>query len=124
MGSPDIDVDDWRLHSEYSGYSASSPNAVWFWTFVASLPHADQLLLLAFCTGSSAVPVGGFANLQGLNGPQRFRLVAVPLDAATPLPSASTCFNMLKLPMYTSEEQQRRNLLIAIRFGSVGFSMS
>jgi hypothetical protein len=39
------------------------------------------------------------------------------------LPSASTCFNTLKLPTYSSSKAMREKLLISIRSGA-GFEMS
>jgi E3 ubiquitin-protein ligase HUWE1 len=40
------------------------------------------------------------------------------------LPSAHTCFNQLDLPEYTSEDELREKLLIAIREGSEGFGFA
>jgi ubiquitin-protein ligase E3 C len=39
------------------------------------------------------------------------------------LPTASTCFNLLKLPPFTSEDKMRDKLLLAIEAGS-GFELS
>ena len=40
------------------------------------------------------------------------------------IPTASTCFNMLKLTSYSSEKHLKDKLLIAIRHGAEGFSFS
>ena len=51
----------------------------------------------SFSTGCSRLPVGGFA---ALHPPFTVQLSAFPYDAAKTLPTAATCFNMLKLPRY------------------------
>ena len=43
---------------------------------------------------------------------------------STQIPHAATCFNTLKLPDYSNEQQFRNKMLIAIRFGSEGFEFS
>lgn len=40
------------------------------------------------------------------------------------LPTSSTCFNLLKLPAYTSALKLRDQLMVALRFGTHGFSFS
>lgn len=40
------------------------------------------------------------------------------------LPTAHTCFNQLDLPEYTSVEELREKLLLAIRHGAEGFGMN
>jgi E3 ubiquitin-protein ligase HUWE1 len=65
------------------------------------------------------VPIGGFKNLKGLYGPQKYSITRAV--EVTHLPHASTCFNMLKLPEYDSLQTLRKNLLIALNNGSEGF---
>lgn len=40
------------------------------------------------------------------------------------LPTASTCFNLLKLPPFVSEDVMRAKLLFAIEDGGTGFHLS
>lgn len=40
------------------------------------------------------------------------------------VPQAATCFNTLKLTGYSSEQQFRNKMLIAIRYGCEGFEFS
>jgi E3 ubiquitin-protein ligase HUWE1 len=40
------------------------------------------------------------------------------------LPCAHTCFNQLDLPEYTSEDQLREKLLLAMREGAIGFGLA
>ncbi|XP_065890153.1 E3 ubiquitin-protein ligase HACE1-like [Dysidea avara] len=122
-GIPTIDVDDWKDNTEYSPPSIQSSDVVvWFWSLVRSLPEEEKALLLKFATGSPRVPVGGFAHLEGISGLTKFRISFI--SGEDRVPEASTCFNNLKLSQYTSEQQCRDKVLIAIRFGCEGFSFA
>lgn len=55
-----------------------------------------------------------------MNGPQRFQIHRAH-GGSDRLPSAHTCFNQLDLPEYTSREQLKERLLLAIREGHDGF---
>eukprot|EP00288_Rhodomonas_lens_P011950 CAMPEP_0177746564 /NCGR_PEP_ID=MMETSP0484_2-20121128/30930_1 /TAXON_ID=354590 /ORGANISM="Rhodomonas lens, Strain RHODO" /LENGTH=597 /DNA_ID=CAMNT_0019261309 /DNA_START=30 /DNA_END=1820 /DNA_ORIENTATION=+ len=107
-GLPSIDVEAWRAAARYSGQtlagalSAESELAGWFWEFVASRDDTEKALLLKFCTGSTAVPAKGFMHLPGLHSECQFTLSCVgPGDGR--LPTASTCFNLLKIPDYSTK---------------------
>lgn len=121
-GMPDIDVDDWRNNTEYSGYTVSSPTIHWFWRTVRSFDQEYRAKLLQFVTGTSKVPLDGFASLQGSNGVQKFQIHR-DYGANTRLPSAHTCFNQLDLPEYESYEQLRDMLIKAINECSTGFGL-
>ena len=70
--------------------------------------------VLQFATGSSSSPAAGFANLMGFsNRIHRFRLSNASAEPER-LPTASTCFNTIKLPLYESEAQLRDKLLLAV----------
>ena len=122
-GCEDIDVQEWRVETEYQGYTAGDEVIGWFWDLVASLTEKERAQLLLFATGTTGVPAGGFSQLRGLGGGgKRFTITrGVNVDA---LPSASTCFNQLKLPPYSSADTLRQKVLIAVRHGSEGFSFS
>ena len=108
-GVDEIDVDDWESSTEYrGGYSEGSPQVQWFWAKVRRMTTEDRSKLLHFCTGSARAPATGFANLMGYAGggamAQQQRFTIERLDVALErLPVASTCFNALKLPPYTTE---------------------
>lgn len=121
-GMPDIDVDDWRNNTEYSGYTVSSPTIHWFWRTVRSFDQEYRAKLLQFVTGTSKVPLDGFASLQGSNGVQKFQIHR-DYGANTRLPSAHTCFNQLDLPEYESYEQLREMLIKAINECGTGFGL-
>ncbi|XVF36563.1 hypothetical protein REPUB_Repub19eG0068300 [Reevesia pubescens] len=54
-GLPDIDLDDMRANTEYSGYSAASPVIQWFWEVAQGFSKEDKARLLQFVTGTSKV---------------------------------------------------------------------
>ncbi len=41
---------------------------VWFWRAVDAMNTEERCRLLQFCTGSSRVPLAGFAALRGAHG--------------------------------------------------------
>merc|ERR1712037_695418 len=85
----------------------------WFWQFVRSMDHEKRSRLLQFVCGTCRVPVGGFAELMGSNGAQRFCIEKVGKE--TWLPRSHTCFNRLDLPPYKSYDQLVEKLTFAIR---------
>eukprot|EP00041_Stephanoeca_diplocostata_P027050 m.739116 g.739116 ORF g.739116 m.739116 type:complete len:1120 (-) comp23102_c1_seq5:136-3495(-) len=121
-GIPEIDVRDWQAHCKYSGYTAASPSVQYFWVVMAAFEQPERALVLQFSTGSSRVPIGGFAKLGGEHGERPFTISLD--DSSERLPSASTCFNLLRLPNYTSAAALRDKLLLAIRNASEGFDFT
>ncbi|QCE00747.1 E3 ubiquitin-protein ligase HUWE1 [Vigna unguiculata] len=119
-GLPDIDLDDLRANTEYSGYSAASPVIQWFWEVVQGLSKEDKARLLQFVTGTSKVPLEGFSALQGISGSQKFQIHKA-YGSPDHLPSAHTCFNQLDLPEYPSKQHLEERLLLAVHEGSEGF---
>ncbi|XP_064192489.1 E3 ubiquitin-protein ligase NEDD4-like isoform X1 [Anguilla rostrata] len=112
-GLGDVDVNDWRENTKYkNGYLANQPVIQWFWKTVLLMDAEKRIRLLQFVTGTSRVPMNGFAELYGSNGPQLFTIE----QWGTPdkLPRAHTCFNRLDLPPYESFEELREKLHIAI----------
>ena len=125
-GVGDIDVDDWEANTKYQGALHESHEAVkWFWSIVRDDLHDEQRRqLLAFATGSSLVPLGGFGALRGFaGGTHVFTLCDSPASAAPDLqlPRAHACICTLDLPMYTSRQVMAQKLVTAIEFGSAGF---
>lgn len=92
--------------------------------------------MLRFATSCSRPPLMGFENLQPpfcirvLPNPDAGRsfsmtsfLSAGDKKARGLLPSAATCFNMLKLPEYSSQRVLEEKLRLAIQSGT-GFHLS
>lgn len=119
-GLPEIDMDDLKVNTEYTGYTAASNVVQWFWEVVKNFNKEDMARLLQFITGTSKVPLEGFKALQGISGPQKFQIHKA-YGAPERLPSAHTCFNQLDLPEYSSKEQLQERLLLAIHEASEGF---
>uniref|UniRef100_A0A8C3CPU6 HECT-type E3 ubiquitin transferase n=1 Tax=Cairina moschata TaxID=8855 RepID=A0A8C3CPU6_CAIMO len=112
-GLGDVDVADWKLHTKYkNGYNVNHQVIQWFWKAVLMMDSEKRIRLLQFVTGTSRVPMNGFAELYGSNGPQLFTVE----QWGTPekLPRAHTCFNRLDLPPYDSFEDLWDKLLLAI----------
>jgi len=95
-GTPDIDVDEWRAATEYNGYTSSDPVIVWWWRALKSFNREERAKVLSFATGTSRVPLGGFVDLQGVQGVQRFSIHRAYGDPSR-LPQAHTCAYKLTL---------------------------
>ncbi|XP_004835401.1 E3 ubiquitin-protein ligase NEDD4 isoform X2 [Heterocephalus glaber] len=112
-GLGDVDVNDWREHTKYkNGYSAGHRVIQWFWKAVLMMDSEKRIRLLQFVTGTSRVPMNGFAELYGSSGPQSFTVEL--WGAPEKLPRAHTCFNRLDLPPYESFEELWDKLQMAI----------
>ncbi|CAF0995991.1 unnamed protein product [Adineta steineri] len=113
-GTMEIDLNDWRLNTEYRGGYHSQHHVIeWFWFCVEKrFDNEQRLKLLQFVTGTSSIPYEGFSALRGSNGPRRFCIERWGISDA--LPRAHTCFNRLDLPSYTSYEILYNKLLLAI----------
>jgi len=86
----------------------------WFWRCIRSWPLERKSRLLQFTTGTSKIPVNGFKDLQGSDGPRRFTIE----KSGDPqgLPRSHTCFNRLDLPPYEDYESLETKLLFAIEW--------
>lgn len=73
-GIAEIDVDDWKKHTDYRGYTESDEVVQNFWKTVRSWDGEQKSRLLQFTTGTSRIPVNGFKDLQGSDGPRRFTI--------------------------------------------------
>ncbi|GBN81695.1 E3 ubiquitin-protein ligase Su(dx) [Araneus ventricosus] len=111
-GMQEIDIEDWQRNTIYRHYTRNGKQIIWFWQFVREMDNEKRARLLQFVTGTCRVPVGGFAELMGSNGPQRFCIEKVGKE--TWLPRSHTCFNRLDLPPYKSYEQLVEKLTYAI----------
>merc|ERR1711957_230487 len=110
-GVQELDVQEWRRHTE----SVRSEVIEWFWAVVGEFTSEQRSLLLAFATGSSRLPPGGFPKLD-----PKFKLQVVE-ETGDHLPHSHTCFNQLMLPTYTSSEQLKSKLLHVVSMDNVGF---
>ncbi|XP_038160837.1 E3 ubiquitin-protein ligase Itchy-like [Cyprinodon tularosa] len=111
-GMQEIDLGDWQRNTIYRHYTKTSKQIVWFWQFMKELDNEKRMRLLQFVTGTCRLPGGGFADLMGSNGPQKFCIEKVGKENW--LPRSHTCFNRLDLPPYKSYEQLKEKLMFAI----------
>ncbi|XP_061833726.1 NEDD4-like E3 ubiquitin-protein ligase WWP2 isoform X3 [Nerophis lumbriciformis] len=111
-GMQEIDLVDWQKNTIYRHYTKNTKQIHWFWQVVKEMDNEKRIRLLQFVTGTCRLPVGGFSELIGSNGPQKFCIDKVGKE--TWLPRSHTCFNRLDLPPYRSVEQLREKLMFAI----------
>uniref|UniRef100_A0A672J2K0 E3 ubiquitin-protein ligase n=1 Tax=Salarias fasciatus TaxID=181472 RepID=A0A672J2K0_SALFA len=111
-GMQDIDLADWQRNTIYRHYARNSKQILWFWQLVKEMDNEKRMRLLQFVTGTCRLPIGGFADLMGSNGPQKFCIEKVGKENW--LPRSHTCFNRLDLPPYKSYEQLKEKLMLAI----------
>ena len=91
-GIAEIDVDDWKKHTDYRGYTESDEVIGFFWKVshryksragpllipcwqcIRGWDSEQKSRLLQYATGTSRIPVNGFKDLQGSDGPRRFTI--------------------------------------------------
>ncbi|EIW60741.1 HECT-domain-containing protein [Trametes versicolor FP-101664 SS1] len=117
-GMSEIDVDDWMKYTDYRGYEVNDEVVQWFWKCVRSWPPERKSRLLQFATGTSRIPVNGFKDLQGSDGPRRFTIEKS--GDPNQLPKSHTCFNRIDLPPYKDYETLEQKLTWAVE-ETVGF---
>lgn len=117
-GMSEIDVDDWTKFTDYRGYEVTDEVIQWFWKCVRSWPPERKSRLLQFATGTSRIPVNGFKDLQGSDGPRRFTIEKSGDPAQ--LPKSHTCFNRIDLPPYKDYATLEHKLTLAVE-ETVGF---
>lgn len=117
-GISEIDIEDWKKHTDYRGYSENDEVIQWFWKCVREWDSEQKSRLLQFTTGTSRIPVNGFKDLQGSDGPRRFTIEKA--GDSRHLPKSHTCFNRVDLPPYKDYETLVQKLTMAIE-ETVGF---
>ncbi|KAF9583082.1 hypothetical protein BGW38_010284 [Lunasporangiospora selenospora] len=117
-GISEIDCDDWKKHTDYRGYTEQDEVVQWFWQCIRSWDSEKKARLLQFTTGTSRIPVNGFKDLQGSDGPRRFTIEKA--GEIEQLPKSHTCFNRIDLPPYKSYETLVSKLTMAVE-ETVGF---
>jgi len=111
-GIADIDVEDWKKHTDYRGYQEGDEVIQNFWKVIRTWDAEQKSRLLQFATGTSRIPVNGFKDLQGSDGPRRFTIEKA--GEVNALPKSHTCFNRLDLPPYKSYEALNSKLSTAV----------
>ena len=121
-----IDVSSLKASMHYAaGYHPSQPVIQWFWEIIEELDVGQQRKFLKFMTSCSRQPLLGFSSMAPAPCVQQIRIPdhLRDLDNSSPLPTSSTCMNLLKLPNYRSKELMKKKLLAAIESGA-GFELT
>ena len=124
-GLPNIDMDDWVRHTDYTGEFSNNSNhrvCQWFWEVIRSFEQEQKAKLLQFVTGTSGVPAQGFAYLQGNDGNVRQFTLHGDRNVKV-FPRAHTCFNRIDMPIYKSKADLQKYLTMAISMESTGFGI-
>lgn len=101
------DFQELESKTKYDGFTKEDTIIQNFWQVTHALSGEDKRKFLIFCTGTDRVPINGLSSLNFIiqrNGPDSERL-----------PTASTCFNLLLLPHYSTKEKLESKLITAIR---------
>ncbi|KAJ3093996.1 hypothetical protein HK100_006322 [Physocladia obscura] len=117
-GIAEFDMDDWIKNTDYRGYTENDNTIKMFWTTMKGWNNEKKANFLQFVSGTSRIPVNGFKDLQGSDGPRRFCIERT--GEVGRLPKAHTCFNRLDLPPYATAETLEKKLAMAIEL-TVGF---
>ena len=126
-----FDVGSLKRAMKYAaGYHPSQPIMGWFWEVMEELSPEQQRKFLKFMTSCSRQPLLGFHSLDPPPCLQQIRLPDhlflendLTLAKSAPLPTSSTCMNLLKLPNYRSKELMKQKILQAIESGA-GFELT
>jgi len=113
--------DDWTKFTDYRGYEMDDEVIQWFWKCVRSWPPERKSRLLQFATGTSRIPVNGFKDLQGSDGPRRFTIEKS--GDASQLPKSHTCFNRIDLPPYKDYASLEQKLTLAVEYARSTFQL-
>eukprot|EP00026_Physarum_polycephalum_P001542 Phypoly_transcript_01544.p1 GENE.Phypoly_transcript_01544~~Phypoly_transcript_01544.p1 ORF type:complete len:1030 (+),score=135.85 Phypoly_transcript_01544:65-3091(+) len=105
--SEELDFSVLERVTHYAGdYTPETPVIKWFWSVAHGWSSEQKKRFLAFTTGSDRVPISGLGSVPLViqrNGPD-----------SDHLPTASTCYNVLLLPEYSSREKLDALLTSAI----------
>jgi len=125
-----IDIDDMQKYAQYSGgYSSMSSTIRTFWKVVKELTMEEQKKLVKFITGYPKPPLMGFKALHPpltihrVENERASGFLSLFGPDTDRLPTASVCFNLLKLPEYRKSSTLKEKLKYSILSGA-GFELS
>lgn len=115
VGSENYNWNDLEKNAEYKDeFHRNHPTVRMFWRVFHSLDYEEKKKFLLFLTGSDRIPILGMSEIKVVLQPMK-------VDDSH-LPVAHTCFNLLDLPMYSSEAAMREKLRVAIQ-NAQGFGL-
>ncbi|XP_049514109.1 probable E3 ubiquitin-protein ligase HERC4 isoform X10 [Dermacentor silvarum] len=115
VGSENYNWNELEKNAEYKDeFHKNHPTVRMFWRVFHSLDYEEKKKFLLFLTGSDRIPILGMSEIKVVLQPMK-------VDDSH-LPVAHTCFNLLDLPMYSSEVVMREKLRLAIQ-NAQGFGL-
>ncbi|TBU17867.1 HECT domain-containing protein [Hamiltosporidium tvaerminnensis] len=115
----ELNITEWKSNTKYSGvYYSEHPTIIWFWNLLTGFDDSERHKVLKFITGLDKLPTGGFKSYKFIENP----FTIVPIFSKDSLPSASTCFNLLNLPLYDNEDSLKEKMRTAITVDYYGSS--
>ena len=124
-GTPFIDIDDWRMNTNYKNYNDYDNVIIDFWEIISNLSQEELSNFLLFCTGSSRVPIGGFKSLESNRGQiSKFEIVKSEYrEGEKNYLRAHTCFNRLDLPNFPDKNSLNEAIRFALENEVLGFGI-
>ena len=119
-GVQSFDVESLRVHLHIQGCDKGDRIIADFFRAIHAMTDVQRKQLLHFWSGSSAIPVSGFETKNNIS----WTLEILEHDSRDLLPTASTCTFHLKMPYYFTFAELQNKLLLAIEFGSHGFTQA
>ena len=107
-------VTDMEANSKFTGFNMKDPKEVQcindFYKILEEFSQKEKEKFLFFCTSLKRLPIGGF---------QRLRPTFHVTKSFNPVPTSSTCVNMLKLPILPY--QKLKEILLYVINADAGF---
>lgn len=116
-----LNVAELKKYTKYmGGFSGSDSKIKMFWNIVEKeMNEEEQGKLLKFVTSCPRPPLMGFQHLH-----PPFTISLMDTDKPNEkLPTASTCFNILRLPAYSSAAIMKERIMYAIN-SNAGFELA
>lgn len=110
-GDSTVNMSILRHHCLYEGFTADEPVIVWLWSVIDELSREERIKFLMFVASRTSLPA------QNIASSFKFRISKYTPSHGTPdqfCPLSSTCFFNLKIPLYSSKDILKKQLLLAI----------
>ena len=109
-GVNDLNIDEFKEHTEYEGYNNNDQNIKWFWEWLQSADKKEKIKYLKFVSGRSRLPKSGTGF--------KYRHVISKANYAgkNVFPKSMTCFFKLNLPEYDKKEILVEKMKYAIMY--------
>jgi len=118
----DVDTELLQRITTYDGFHPDSSYIKSFWKVVHKFSSVQKRQLLEFVTASDRVPANGLQSVPFIIEPYMSTDLVNP-ENAQHLPSSSTCFGKLYLPVYRDEKVLKAKLEFAIE-NARGFGLA